>query len=62
MSYATAEESLHSPPRTPAPFESQLSLGGYESAAAETPVNSAPPTPRLEARHVLEGTDATVTH
>ena len=67
MSYATAEESLHSPSpspalaHTPAPYESQLSLGGYESAA-ETPVSgSAPPTPRAEPRRIDDAADTTVT-
>ncbi|KAI0705327.1 hypothetical protein C8Q76DRAFT_163922 [Earliella scabrosa] len=56
MSYATAEESLHSPNA----FDSQYDLSGYESAA-ETPVVTAPPTPRITPRHVHEETDTTIT-
>ncbi|KAM5545924.1 hypothetical protein V8D89_000050 [Ganoderma adspersum] len=59
MSYATAEESLH----TPGPYESQVDLNddAYESAV-ETPVNlTAPSTPRIEPRHFHEGTDTTIT-
>ena len=59
MSYATAEESLH----TPGPHESQFDLNddAYESAV-ETPVNlTAPSTPRMEPRHMHEGTDTTIT-
>lgn len=56
MSYATAEES----PPSPTALDSQYDLSGYESAA-ETPVVSAPPTPRMGTRHVQEETDATIT-
>ena len=59
MSFATAEESLH----TPGPYESQVDLNddAYESAV-ETPVNlTAPSTPRMEPRHLHEGTDTTIT-
>ena len=58
MSYATAEESLHSP----TPYESQMELNddAYESAV-ETPVVTAPPTPRIPPRHAHEETDATIT-
>ncbi|PIL29020.1 hypothetical protein GSI_09068 [Ganoderma sinense ZZ0214-1] len=59
MSFATAEESPH----TPGPYESQFDLNddAYESAV-ETPVNlTAPSTPRMEPRHLHEGTDTTIT-
>ncbi|KAI0767413.1 hypothetical protein C8Q74DRAFT_1280239 [Fomes fomentarius] len=56
MSYATAEES----PSSPTALDSQYDLSGYESAV-ETPVVTAPPTPRMGARHVQEETDATIT-
>ncbi|KAI0752700.1 hypothetical protein C8Q80DRAFT_1118046 [Daedaleopsis nitida] len=63
MSYATAEESLHSPST---PFDSQYDLNGRDDddayqSAAETPVDTAPPTPRISPRHMHESTDTTIT-
>ena len=62
MTFATAEESLHSA----GPNESQFDLHGRDDdayqSAPETPVNlTAPSTPRMEARHIHEATDTTIT-
>ncbi|TBU23614.1 hypothetical protein BD311DRAFT_69146 [Dichomitus squalens] len=62
MSYATAEESLHSA----TPNESQFDLPGrdddaYESAVQTPVVLTAPSTPRIEPRHIHEATDTTIT-
>ncbi|RPD61685.1 hypothetical protein L226DRAFT_570273 [Lentinus tigrinus ALCF2SS1-7] len=55
MSYATAEESLH----TPSAYDSQFDLSGREDAY-ESAAETAPPTPRITPRHTHEETDTTI--
>ena len=56
MSYATAEESLH----TPSGYDSQFDLSGREDDAYESAVETAPATPRIAPRHTHEETDTTI--
>ncbi|KAI0717903.1 hypothetical protein C8T65DRAFT_571237 [Cerioporus squamosus] len=56
MSYATAEESLH----TPTADDSHFDLSGREDDAYESVAETAPPTPRISPRHMHEESDTTI--